>query len=247
MKYKEEGEPGTPPATISEEYMVQTILIVDDDRDIVRTLVGYFEHAGFATRTAFDGTTALNIIRSETIALVVLDLMLPDRDGWEIIRVVRSDKRLEHLPVIMLTARVGDSDKLLGLELGADDYITKPFNPHEVVARARTVLRRVQPTTSHIIHIDGLELDTDSRRVTCAGELIELTPTEYSILKTLMENPNYVFSRAELITRSLGYEYASIERTLDSHIRNLRKKIETDPGQPRYIQTVYGVGYKIEN
>lgn len=226
--------------------MSQTILIVDDDRDIVRALVGYFEQAGFATRTAYDGATALNIIRAERVALVVLDLMLPDRDGWEITRTIRADRRLEQLPIIMLTARVGDSDKLLGLELGADDYITKPFNPHEVIARTRTVLRRAQPQASHLIQIGGLIMDTDSRHVTCDGNFIDLTPTEYAILKTLMQNPNYVFSRSELITRSLGHEYESIERTLDSHIRNLRKKIEPDTSQPRYIQTVYGVGYKIE-
>jgi two-component system alkaline phosphatase synthesis response regulator PhoP len=226
--------------------MSQTVLIVDDDKDIVRALVGYFEQAGFKTRTAYNGNEALGIIRSETITLVILDLMLPDRDGWEITRTIRADRRLAPLPVIMLTARVGDSDKLLGLELGADDYITKPFNPHEVVARTRTVLRRVQPPSSPIIHIDALEMDTDSRSVTLYGALVELTPTEYAILKTLMQNPNYVFSRAELISRSLGYEYESIERTLDSHIRNLRKKIEPDTSQPRYIQTVYGIGYKLE-
>lgn len=247
MKYMDESDQSAHSNNTFEEIMPQTILIVDDDHDIVRTLVSYFEQAGFETRTAYDGSTALNIIRAEEITLVVLDLMLPDRDGWEITRIIRSDKRVAHLPIIMLTARVGDSDKLLGLELGADDYVTKPFNPPEVVARARTVLRRVQTNVTHIIHIDGLEMDMDSRRVTCNGHLMDLTPTEYTILKTLMQNPNYVFSRAELITRSLGYEYASIERTLDSHIRNLRKKIETDPGQPRYIQTVYGVGYKIED
>jgi len=247
MRHTEEGEQPAHPNDSFEEFMPQTILIVDDDHNIVRTLVSYFEQAGFETRKAYDGTTALNIIRAEEITLVVLDLMLPDRDGREITRIIRADRRLEQLPIIMLTARIGDSDKLLGLELGADDYVTKPFNPHEVVARVRTVLRRVQPTTSHIIRIDGLEMDMDSRRVTCDGKLIDLTPTEYTILKTLMQNTNYVFSRAELITRSLGYEYASIERTLDSHIRNLRKKIEIDPGQPRYIQTVYGVGYKIED
>lgn len=247
MKNKDEGERPIHPNNNIEESMSQTILIVDDDHDIVRTLVSYFEQAGFEIRTAYDGTTALNIVRAEDITLVVLDLMLPDRDGWEITRTIRADKRLEQLPIIMLTARVGDSDKLLGLELGADDYVTKPFNPHEVVARVRTVLRRVQPIISHILRIDGLEMDMDNRRVTCDGKLIDLTPTEYTILNTLMQNPNYVFSRAELITRSLGYEYASIERTLDSHIRNLRKKIESDHAQPRYIQTVYGVGYKIED
>lgn len=226
--------------------MPKTILIVDDDKEIVRTLVKYFEHADFQTLYAYDGATALDIIRAETIALVVLDLMLPNRDGWEITRIIRADKRLKQLPIIMLTARVGDSDKLLGLELGADDYVTKPFNPPELVARTRTVLRRVQPSTSNIIQIDKLVMQTDSRQVTLDDTEIELTPTEYMILKTLMQNPNYVFTRTELITRSLGYEYESIERTLDSHIRNLRKKIEPDAKQPHYIQTVYGVGYKME-
>jgi len=193
-----------------------------------------------------NGTDALTLARREAITLMVLDLMLPDRDGWQVTRTIRSDKRTAQLPIIMLTARVGDSDKLLGLELGADDYITKPFNPHEVVARARTVLRRVQPTPTSFIAIRGLQLDVDSRQVTRDGTPIDLTPTEYAILKTLMENPNYVFTRTELITRSLGHEYESIQRTLDSHIRNLRKKVEPDPSHPTYIQTVYGVGYKIE-
>ncbi len=226
--------------------MSQTILIVDDDRDITRALVGYFEQAGFGTLTAHNGTDALTLARQEAITLMVLDLMLPDRDGWQVTHTIRSDKRTAQLPIIMLTARVGDSDKLLGLELGADDYITKPFNPHEVVARARTVLRRVQPTPTSFIAIRGLQLDVDSRQVTRDGTPIDLTPTEYAILKTLMENPNYVFTRTELITRSLGHEYESIQRTLDSHIRNLRKKVEPDPSYPTYIQTVYGVGYKIE-
>ncbi|MGB7338802.1 MAG: response regulator transcription factor [Phototrophicaceae bacterium] len=226
--------------------MVNTILLVDDDRNILRILVSYFEQVGFATRTAYNGVEALNIMRSETIALVILDIMLPDRDGWDVIQTIRNDKRLKLIPVIMLTARVNDSDKLLGLELGADDYITKPFNPHEVVARTRTVLRRVNPEPTQIIHIAGLELNIESQSVIRDGEPIDLTPTEYIILKTLMQNPNYVFSRAELITKSLGYEYRSVERTLDSHIRNIRKKIELDTENPRYIHTVYGIGYKLE-
>ncbi|MEL6526126.1 MAG: response regulator transcription factor [Chloroflexota bacterium] len=226
--------------------MQNTILIVDDDKEIARTLVKYFEQADFRTQYAHNGTMALNIIRAEPIDLVVLDLMLPDRDGWEITRIVRADKRLKQLPIIMLTARVGDSDKLLGLELGADDYVTKPFNPHEVVARTRAVLRRAQPVSVNFIQIDQLEINIDTHHVTLEGQPVDLTPTEYQILKTLMQNPNYVFSRAELISRSLGYEYESIERTLDSHIRNLRKKIEPDGQQPRYIQTIYGVGYKLE-
>ena len=226
--------------------MTQTILLVDDDKDIVRALVGYFERGGYATRSAYDGETAMTIIHTENIALVVLDLMLPDRDGWEITRALRNHPRHANLPIIMLTARIGDSDKLLGLELGADDYITKPFNPQEVVARVRTVLRRANPIPTHILRIADLELDMDSRKVALAGEALDLTPTEFSLLKTLMQHPNYVFTRSELITRSLGYEYESIERTLDSHIRNLRKRIEPENGNPRYIQTVYGFGYKME-
>ncbi len=226
--------------------MSQIILLVDDDKEIIRALVGYFEGAGYETRSAYDGTRALTIINSEPIAMVILDLMLPDRDGWEITRAIRHHPRHANLPIIMLTARIGDSDKLLGLELGADDYITKPFNPQEVVARVRTVLRRANPIPTSIIRIGDLELDTISRQVSLAGQTLDLTPTEFSLLKTLMQNPNYVFTRSELITRSLGYEYESIERTLDSHIRNLRKKIEPDNSTPRYIQTVYGFGYKME-
>ncbi|MCL4254692.1 MAG: response regulator transcription factor, partial [Anaerolineae bacterium] len=187
------------------------------------------------------------IINSETIALVVLDLMLPDRDGWDITRTIRNHSRHANLPIIMLTARIGDSDKLLGLELGADDYITKPFNPQEVVARVKTVLRRANPNPIHILKIGELELNIDSKQVLLDGQKLDLTPTEYAILHTLMQHPNYVFTRSELITRSLGYEYESIERTLDSHIRNLRKKIEPETGNPRYIQTVYGFGYKMES
>lgn len=224
-----------------------TILVVDDDPAIVRAVVGYLEQAGFKTLTAHDGNSALSMVRAAPVDLVLLDLMLPGRDGWEITRIVRADKRLLNLPIIMLTARVGDSDTVLGLELGADDYITKPFNPREVVARVRTVLRRSQPqAASAVLHIGDLEMDVDSHLVTLRGEAVDLTRTEFIILKTLMQNPNHVFTRAELISRSLGHEYESIERTLDSHIRNLRKKIEPDTSQPRYIQTVYGVGYKME-
>lgn len=226
--------------------MTNTILLVDDDRDILRALVGYFERGGFATRTATDGNHAMSIINTETIALIILDLMLPDRDGWDITRAIRNHPRHANLPIIMLTARIGDSDKLLGLELGADDYITKPFNPQEVVARVKTVLRRANPTPIHILKIGELELNMNSKQASLAGQKLDLTPTEYAILCTLMKHPNYVFTRSELITRSLGYEYESIERTLDSHIRNLRKKIEPQTGNPRYIQTVYGFGYKME-
>ena len=227
--------------------MPQTILVVDDDKAIVRIVGSYLQQAGFAVLTAYDGTTALQVVRRGPVDLAILDLMLPDRDGWEVTRMIRTDKRLSALPIIMLTAKIGDTDKIVGLELGADDYITKPFNPREVVARVRSVLRRTNPAQpANVLHIGGIEMRIDRRTVTVDGQQIDLTPTEFSILKLLLQNPNYVFSRSELIERSLGYEYESIERTLDSHIRNLRKKIEPDAANPRYIQTVYGVGYKME-
>ncbi len=230
-----------------DSLMPQTILVVDDDKAIVRIVGSYLQQAGFAVLTAYDGTTALQVVRREPVDLAILDLMLPDRDGWEVTRMIRTDKRLSALPIIMLTAKIGDTDKIVGLELGADDYITKPFNPREVVARVRSVLRRTNPAQpANVLHIGGIEMHIDRRTVTVDGQHIDLTPTEFSILKLLLQNPNYVFSRSELIERSLGYEYESIERTLDSHIRNLRKKIEPDAANPRYIQTVYGVGYKME-
>lgn len=222
-----------------------TILVVDDDQALVRLLVGYLEQAGFSTQSAFEGGAVLPLLRRDPIDLVVLDLMLPNRDGWTITRTMRDDPRLCNIPIIMLTARVGDADKLLGLELGADDYITKPFNPVEVVARVRAILRRYTPPSPTTLSLDGLVLRLDSHQVTLEGKPVDLTPTEFALLRTLMQNPGYVFSRSELITRSLGYEYQSIERTLDSHIRNLRKKIEVDITHPRYIQTVYGVGYRM--
>lgn len=222
-----------------------TVLVVDDDQALVRLLVGYLEQAGFSTRSAFEGGAVLPLLRHNPIDLVVLDLMLPNRDGWAITRTMRDDPELCNIPIIMLTARVGDADKLFGLELGADDYITKPFNPVEVVARVRAILRRYTPPSPTTLSLDGLVLRLDLHQVTLEGKPVDLTPTEFALLKTLMQNPGYVFSRSELITRSLGYEYQSIERTLDSHIRNLRKKIEVDITHPRYIQTVYGVGYRM--
>ncbi len=229
--------------------MNEQILVVDDDREIVRLVRAYLEQAGFSVLIANDGETALHTLRRERPNLVVLDLMLPDRDGWDITRIVRSDATLEGTPIIMLTARIEDTDKIIGLELGADDYITKPFNPREVVARVRSVLRRVSaaasPAQSQMLTCGEIRLDLYRREVTLRGDLVDLTPTEFELLRTLMENPGYAFTRAELIERSLGYEYESLERSLDSHIKNLRKKIETNPKEPIYVQTVYGVGYRL--
>jgi len=225
----------------------ERILVVDDDREIVRLVRAYLEQAGYYTLTAYNGETALHIIRHDRPDLIVLDLMLPDRDGWSITRIVRGDESLARTPIIMLTARVEDGDKIAGLESGADDYIPKPFNPNELVARVRAVLRRAgnsfgQP---HVIQFGSILLDVDRHEVQIDGRPVELTVTEFNILRALMENPGHAFTRLELIEKGLGYTYEGMERTLDSHIKNLRKKIEPDPSNPTYIHTVFGVGYRM--
>jgi two-component system alkaline phosphatase synthesis response regulator PhoP len=227
--------------------MAQRILVVDDDRQIVRLVRAYLEQSGYEVLTAYDGDTALHAIRHDRPDLVVLDLMLPGKDGWEITRILRSDAALAGTPIIMLTARVEDTDKIVGLELGADDYVTKPFNPRELVARVRAVLRRVrdiEPPPS-LLRVGELTLDPDRHEVRLQGQLIELTPAEFDLLRTLMEEPDHTFTRGELIERAFGYTYEGLERTIDSHIKNLRRKLEVDPRNPRYIQTVYGVGYRL--
>jgi two-component system alkaline phosphatase synthesis response regulator PhoP len=234
---------------MSKATTVQKILVVDDDRDLVRVVRAYLEQAGFQVLTAYTGTTALQILRHDRPALVVLDLMLPDQDGWDITRLVRTDSTLSGTPIIMLTARSDDTDKIIGLELGADDYITKPFNPREVVARVRSVLRRSQGINTSIqpkvMQLADLMMDLDRHEVMISGRPVDLTATEFNLLKVFMENPGYVFTRSELIEQAMGYEYEGSERTLDSHMRNLRRKIEPNPKQATYIQTVYGVGYRL--
>lgn len=233
--------------------MAKTILVVDDDREIVRLVQGYLRQAGFEVRVAYDGHTAVSLLHQIQPDLVVLDLMLPDQDGWEITKMVRQNDRLQAMPIIMLTARVDDIDKILGLELGADDYITKPFNPREVVARVRALLRRQDldqleqsDGKTAVLNVGQLQLDPDRRRASFNKRELELTPTEFEILHLMMEHPGYAFTRDELIERGLGYSYSGLGRTLDSHIKNLRRKIEPDPKNPRYIQTVYGVGYRLD-
>lgn len=229
---------------------MQRILVVDDDREIVRVVRTYLEQAGFQVLSAYTGATALHSIRHDQPDLVVLDVMLPDEDGWQITRVVRSDPHLAALPIILLTARVEDTDKIVGLELGADDYITKPFNPREVVARVRSLLRRSQlhqgVSVSRVIQVGDLLLDPGRHELLLKGVPVILTQTEFKLLQLLMENPGYAFTRIDLVEQGLGYDYEGLERTLDSHIKNLRKKIEPDPKNPTYIQTVYGVGYRFE-
>jgi len=229
--------------------MTQRILVVDDDRQIARLVQSYLEKAGFAVLTAFDGDTAMHALRRERPDLVVLDVLLPGRDGWEILRWLRADEYLSATPVLMLTARVDDVDKLLGLNLGADDYLTKPFNPQEVVARVRAILRRAAGTLTprRVLQAGGLRLDADRHAVSVDGREVPTTPTEYGILRALLEHPNHAFTRSELIEVVLGYTYEGMERTLDSHVKNLRKKIEADPANPRYIETVFGVGYRLRD
>ena len=224
------------------------ILVVDDDHDIVRLIKAYLERAGYLVMSAYDGETALHILRRDHPDLLVLDLMLPDRDGWDLTRLIRANPSLAEVPIIMLTARVEDSDKIVGLEIGADDYITKPFNPREVVARVRALLRRSQVgarSVQHVLQTGKLILDIGRRELLVDGEPVELTPSEFGLLQMLMESPGYAFTRAELLEKALGYPFEGMGRTLDSHIKNLRQKIEPEPKNPTYIQTIYGVGYKL--
>lgn len=226
----------------------QHILIVDDDKQIARLVRQYLEKAGYGVLVAYDGQTAVSTLRREEIDLLILDLGLPDKDGWDITRMVRADARLSLLPIIMLTARIDDSDKIIGLELGADDYIPKPFNARELVARVRALLRRVSmatPARSKILRVDGLALDLDRRELTVNDNPVELTPTEYKLMHTFMTHPNTTFDREELLERAIGYAYEGMSRTLDTHIKNLRQKIEADPKRPSYIQTVHRVGYRL--
>jgi two-component system, OmpR family, alkaline phosphatase synthesis response regulator PhoP len=226
--------------------MPQRILVVDDDREIVRLTRAYLEQSGYQVLIAYDGETALHILRRESPDLVILDLMLPDRNGLDVTQTVRRDASLAAMPIIMLTARVDDHDKIVGLELGADDYVTKPFNPSELMARIHAVLRRAQgeSTPPKVLRVGDLVVDADSYRVELLDQPVHLTPTEFGLLRALAENPGHTLTRLELIEKGLGYSYEGLERTVDSHIKNLRKKLE-DSGGTDLIETVFGVGYRL--
>ena len=226
--------------------MSAKILVVDDEREIVKVVRAYLEQGGFQVVTAADGQEALTIFRHEQPDLVILDLSLPKIDGLDVCRTMRKES---NTPVIMLTARVEETDRLIGLELGADDYVLKPFSPREIVARVRTVLRRTQgaPQTPQMIVAGQVTLDLQRHAVNVADRRIELTPTEFNLLAALAAQPGRVFSRMDLLDAAQGEAYAGYERTIDVHIRNLRQKIEADPKRPKYIQTVYGVGYKFND
>lgn len=225
--------------------MDQKILVVDDEKKIVAIVKAYLEREGFRVTAAYDGKSALDLARRHSPDLIVLDLMLPEISGWDVCRTLRKES---DVPIIMLTAHDETSDKIVGLELGADDYITKPFDPKELVSRVKAVLRRSEgrKEPENILKVADLSIDIDKRRVHRGDKAIELTQIEFDLLKALAEHPGRVYSRMQLLDSVLGEAYEGYDRTIDSHIKNLRKKIEPDPEHPRYIVTVYGVGYKIE-
>lgn len=225
--------------------MAKKILVVEDEKKIVKLVKAYLEQAGYVVVTAADGQEALTVFRHERPNLVVLDLQLPTIDGLDVCRIMR---RESDVPIIMLTARIEETDKLIGLELGADDYVTKPFSPRELVARVRAVLRRTEGerVVEQTITVGDVTVDLERHTVTVRGEAVELTPTEFDLLAVLIQNPGRVFTRMQLLDKVQGYAYEGYERTIDAHIKNLRKKIEPEPAEPRYILTLYGVGYKFK-
>jgi two-component system alkaline phosphatase synthesis response regulator PhoP len=222
-----------------------TLLIIEDEPELVRVLKSYLEQAGFNVQTALRGDTGLTAWEDKHPDLVILDLNLPGMDGLDLARHIRQHET-QRTPIIMLTARTDELDQLLGLELGADDYIPKPFSPRIVVARVRALLRRTEAAALPVqrLQIADLEIDQDGHLVTRSGEAIELTPTEFSLLLTLAGQPGRAFSRLQLLEASQGVAYEGYERTIDAHIKNLRAKIEPDPKKPKYIETVFGVGYR---
>jgi two-component system alkaline phosphatase synthesis response regulator PhoP len=224
--------------------MDSLILIVDDEPQISAVLSAYLTNSGYRTVTAQDGKAALELFHAKHPALILLDLNLPGKDGLEVCQTIRQDS---DVPIIMLTARSEETDKLVGLELGADDYIVKPFSPREVVARVKTVLRRSgSGSESQLIKSDRLEIDPSQHTVLRDGQSIELTPTEFELLMILAQNPRRVYSRLQLLEKTQGTTYEGYERTIDAHIKNLRLKLEPNPRNPTLIHTVFGVGYKYE-
>ena len=222
-----------------------TILIVDDEPKITRLVRDYLESAGFGVLTAGDGREALMRVRTERPDLVILDLGLPQLDGLDVARSLRRDG---DLPIIMLTARDDETDKLIGLELGADDYVTKPFSPRELVARVRAVLRRHDRGASdEVLRAGALTLDVPRMRLDVDGRVIELTATEFGLLAAMARQPGRVFTRSQLLDAIHGIAFESYERAIDAHVKNIRRKIEANPHDPQHLLTVYGVGYRLSD
>jgi DNA-binding response OmpR family regulator len=223
--------------------VAQTILVVDDEKRLVSLVESYLTQEGYRVVTAFNGKEALTVARREKPDLIILDVMMPEMDGYAFMRTHRAE---QNTPIILLTARVEDDEKVVGLELGADDYVTKPFRPRELTARVRAVLRRTgnSEPIAQILRAADLTLDRESRTVQVAEKYVDLTPSEFDILAALMSAPGRVFSRLDLLDIIQGVRYEGYERTIDTHVKNLRGKIEAEPRAPRYIETVYGVGYR---
>src|SRR5512137_1750148 len=224
---------------------MKKILVVDDEPKIVQLVRDYLERAGFGVLVASNGKNALAVSRSEKPDLIILDLGLPEMDGLDVTRALRKDS---NVPILMLTARSEETDKLVGLELGADDYITKPFSPKELVARVRVVFRRMEDhrqAEAEVFHAADLTLDMARMRITVEGrDVQELTPTEFELLAAMARHPGRVFTRSQLLNVVHGVAFESYERAIDAHIKNIRHKLEPEPREPRYILTVYGVGYR---
>ena len=222
---------------------MSTILIIEDEPALVKVLRSYLEQAGFSVLTAYRGDTGLSTWEHKRPDLVILDLNLPGMDGLDVAREIR---RKSATPIIMLTARVEEADQLIGLELGADDYITKPFSPRVVVAHVRALLRSAEGgiVAPKVLRVADLEIDLESHTITRAGQPVDLTPTEFSLLVTLASQPGRAFNRLQLLETSQGTAYEGYERTIDAHIKNIRAKIEVNPKKPQYIETVFGVGYR---
>ena len=220
-----------------------TVLIIEDESELVKVLKAYLVKANFSVLTVGRGDTGFSLWERERPDLVILDLNLPGMDGLDVAREIR---RKENTPIIMVTARVEETDRLIGLELGADDYVTKPYSPREIVARVRAVLRRSStvPETAHVLRAHNLTVDLDTHTVQRSDEEIKLTPTEFDLLAVMAEQPGRVFNRMQLLEVVQGEAYEGYERTIDAHIKNLRSKLEVNPKQPVYIQTVFGVGYR---
>jgi DNA-binding response OmpR family regulator len=227
----------------NEVAMAKTILVVDDEKRLRELVQAYLAGEGFRVVTASNGQEALFVARHEKPDLIILDLMMPEMGGYEFMRVFNKES---DTPIIILTARLEENDKVLGLELGADDYVTKPFSMRELTARVRAVLRRVdkQPVESEILRVADITLDQVGRIVIVGEKHVDLTPSEFDLLATLMAAPGRVFSRLDLLDRLQDDAYEGYERTIDVHVRNLRTKIEPDPSHPRYVETVYGAGYR---
>ena len=226
--------------------MTKTVMVVDDEERLTSLVRTYLEQDGFRAVTARDGREALFLARQEKPDLIVLDLMMPEMNGYEFMRLHRKE---HETPIILLTAKVEDSDKILGLELGADDYVTNPFSPRELIARVRAVLRRAGQTGPEpdLLRAADVHLDRAGHIVRVGDRLVDLTPSEFDLLSALMSTPGRAFSRLELLDRMQGTAYEGYERTIDVHIKNLRAKIEPDPREPHYIETVYGVGYRFRS